>query len=367
MKKLLITTDSFLPRWDGVTRFLYEMIPHLSKDFEITVIAPKFQGLLPRIKAKIVRISLSKIQAGDIYLAKYRPKLIKKYVKKADVIFNQSIGPIGLPAINIAHKLKKPVISYAHAIDWELFSKSVKYFQPIVAIIIKIYARILYNKCSLLAVPSTTVAQELEKIGITTTKNVIPLGVNVNHFVPSRNKAASKRKLNLPEKSFIIGYCGRIAREKNLGTLYQAFQKLSKKYRCKLLIVGEGLQEEKDKLRSKNVILAGQQDNIVPFYQAMDVFVLPSLTETSSLATMEAMACGIPPIVTPVGHLRNYINGDNGFFFPIDDVEKLTKKLRFLIKNKEKREEVAKKARQTAVKKFSWATTARKLRKCLSL
>ena len=369
MKKLLITTDSFLPRWDGVSRFLSEIIPFLSKSYNITIVCPKFPGLLPGMKARIIQLPLSHIMAGDIPLTHYQPKIIRGLVKKADIVFNQSLGPIGYAAIKSAKKFRKPVISYTHSIDWELFSKSVKYCKSLVAFAAKFYVRRLYNKCSLLFVPSTTAAQELEKAGIKIRKVVVPLGVNIKHFLPSRNKAASKKKLNIPENNFVIGYCGRIAREKNLGILHQAFNKINSKYpNTKLLIVGEGLKDETEKLQGKNVIITGKQEYVVPFYQAMDIYVLPSLTETSSLSTMEAMACGIPPIVTPVGHLRDYIqDGENGFFFPIDDVKELTQKIEDLIKNKQKREEIAKKARQTASKKFSWTITARIIKKNLHL
>lgn len=369
MKKLLITTDAFLPRLDGVSRFLTEVIPFLAKDFNITIIAPKFQGLVPALKAKLIQLPLSNIQVGDLKLAELHPKIIKQYIKKADIIFNQSLGPIGYQTIKAAAKLKKPVVSYIHAIDWELFSKSLKYFRRLASIFAKVYVKKLYKKCTLLFVPSTTIAQELEKIGVKTRKEIIPLGVNLKHFFPSRNKVAAKKKLNIPETAFVIGYLGRIAREKNLNTLHEAFKKLEKKYKnIKLLIVGEGLKEEIENLKGDNVILAGSQENVVPFYQAMDVYVLPSFTETSSLSTMEAMACGIPPIVTPVGHLRDYIqDGENGFFFPIEDHIMLAHKIETLLKNRSKREDVARKARQTALEKFSWAATAKKMSKSLSL
>ena len=48
-RKLLITSDAFLPHWDGIARFLTEIIPRLKDDFEITLICPKFEGETPRI------------------------------------------------------------------------------------------------------------------------------------------------------------------------------------------------------------------------------------------------------------------------------------------------------------------------------
>ena len=50
MKRLLITTDSFLPRWDGIARMLSEIIPKLSQKYEITVVAPKFIGKSVKFK-----------------------------------------------------------------------------------------------------------------------------------------------------------------------------------------------------------------------------------------------------------------------------------------------------------------------------
>ena len=49
MKKLLIATDNFLPRWDGIARFLNEIIPRLSEDFDITVVSPNF-GKIPEME-----------------------------------------------------------------------------------------------------------------------------------------------------------------------------------------------------------------------------------------------------------------------------------------------------------------------------
>ncbi len=56
-KKLLITTDCFLPRWDGVARFLSELLPSLKNHFDVTVIATKFQGKIQKFTlVKIIRM-----------------------------------------------------------------------------------------------------------------------------------------------------------------------------------------------------------------------------------------------------------------------------------------------------------------------
>lgn len=73
--------------------------------------------------------------------------------------------------------------------------------------------------------------------------------------------------------------------------------------------MGDGLDSQKAFFKkNEDVILTGSTRNVLKYLQAMDLFVLPSLTETSSLATMEAMACGLPVVVTKVGYLKYYIN-----------------------------------------------------------
>ena len=55
--------------------------------------------------------------------------LIAKAVKNADLVFNQSIGPIGMMAIGEAHKQGVPIATFAHSIDWELAAKSIRHFR----------------------------------------------------------------------------------------------------------------------------------------------------------------------------------------------------------------------------------------------
>ena len=65
-KKLVISTDCFLPRWDGIARFLLEIIPRLSRYYDITVIAPKFEGTLKGFE-KIAEKTNFRILRKDVF------------------------------------------------------------------------------------------------------------------------------------------------------------------------------------------------------------------------------------------------------------------------------------------------------------
>ena len=372
MIKLLIATDSFLPRWDGVARFLNEIIPKLSDEYEITVIAPKFKGQLKEFnKTEVIRIPLSKIHVGDYTPAKFSPGKIIKAVKQADIVWTQTIGPIGMLAILTARFFKKPVAAYIHSIEWELFSKSISpknLFRNSICFFTKAVTRYLYNKCSLLMVPSLEVAEILNWHSIRTKKRIVHLGTDTSKFSPPDNKKAIKKKIGINPEHTVIGFSGRIGREKDLVTLYRAFLRLRKLYdKLILLIIGKGVQELKLMLESKkDIIVVEYAEDIVPYLQAMDIYVMPSLTETSSLSTMEAMSCGIAVVSTPVGYIKDYIKDSyNGFFFNKKNPYELSKKLAVLLDDKKLRAKIGENARKTIIELYNWDKTTKGIEKSL--
>jgi glycosyltransferase involved in cell wall biosynthesis len=120
-------------------------------------------------------------------------------------------------------------------------------------------------------------------------------------------------------------------------------------------------------MKQKNMILAGSKDNVVPYLQAMDIYVLPSLTETTSISTLEAMSCGLPVVVTPVGFIRRYIKeGKNGVFFPKRNSGILARKLNGLIKSESLRQKLGSNARKTVIQKFNWDRTVKGIESALN-
>ncbi len=370
-KNLLITTDNFLPRWDGIARFLLEIIPFLKEYYNITVLAPDFAGEFEGWSGvKVIRLPLF-LTISDLPIARPLRKVIKQEIKKADIIFNQTIGPIGAVTIHLAKRLKKKVISYIHNIEWELVIKSLPNHLIFKKLMIKLSKKIVsyfYNKCHLLLVPFEEVGDMLRWNKITTKTKTVPLGVDTNEFSPPAIKAAAKKRIGLNPADLIIGFHGRLGREKDLPTLFRAFYRLEKKIKhLKLLVVGEGLKSIKEQAKKHpHIIMAGQKERVAPYVQAMDIYVLSSLTETTSLTTLEAMACGVPVVCTPVGFVKYYLKeGKNGFLFRKRKSYELFKKLELLITHPALREEMGKKARETVLAGYSWETTFLKTKEIL--
>lgn len=366
MKKLLIATDNYLPRYDGIARFLSEVIPRLSKLFSITVVGPDFGDIEDPVDVKVVRFPVREhITVGDFHPAKVDSSKIRELVKESDVVFVQTIGPIGSRTIRIASSLKKPVSAYIHSIESELVVGAMKgVLKRYAGSIVKRYSRNLYNKCDLLFVPSESVEEILQWQGITAPMEIVHLGIDTQKFSPIKDVGLMRDQLKLPRDAFIIGYHGRIAREKDLMSLFRAFIRLQSKYpQVRLMIVGSGLKEILDVLaQRKGVILVAAKRHVQKYLQCMDCYALTSLTETTSLSTLEAMSCALPVVATKVGFIKDYIfEGANGFLIEKKSPYQLAKKIEFLIHDPDLRKTIGQHARDTVIRKFNWDDTVSKL------
>jgi len=364
----LIATDTFSPRKEGITTFLLKIIPELKTEFKVKVLAPDYHKI--QSTDEVIRLPCFHMQIGDSIPPKFSFRKIWSHVKETDIVFVQSLAPIGVSAIIAGLLQKKKVIVYLHIIEWELMQRGLKHpiFKSVASRFFKQATRFLYNRCELLIAPSGGVAKIYEHNKIKTKKVVVHMGIDTNYFVPCKNKAESKVEIGIEPNRPVIGYVGRLSREKDLATLSRAFSRVKKHYKdCVLLIVGDGIDDIKKIFKNKtDVMMVGETSNVPKYLQAMDVFVLCSLTETSSLSTMEAMSCKVPVIVTRVGYVKNYVvDGFNGYFFDKKDSYSLTKKLEKLLGNPRLRKKIGDNCRKTVQDYFPWKKTSENIKKIL--
>lgn len=365
MKKLVIATDSYLPRWDGISRFLSEVIPYLKKEYDITVIAPDYGKI--KSPVKLIQIPRKKRAEHGFRLAKFRPFSMVKAISKADLVFTQSVGPVSFAGFLVALLLGKKRVAFIHSIEWELVPKVVNgtFWKHYSYYLLRLITKITYSFCNLLIMPSESVVEMFNWRKINTRKSIVNLGTDAEKFKPE-NKNDAKKKLNINTSDIVIGYHGRISPEKNLITLVRAFQRLRKKNKkAVLLIVGEGSETIKA-VAKEGIILAGNQNNVVPYLNAMDIYCQPSTTETTCLSVLEAMACQLPVITSKVGYIKDYIkNKTNGLFFEKTNSYDLFRKIEYLIEKPAERTKLGKAARKTVEENFKWSDTAEKLMRTL--
>jgi len=358
-KKLLILIDTMKPMIDGVSIFLDNTLPYLAKKYDVTIIATGFSDETYK-DAKLITFPIIFHSSTGYGPSKINRKIIRKEVKKCDYILNhESVSAMSASffALKYARTYKKPFFTYLHSIDWELFPETMKiptFIRNISKSSFKIfvswYLRIDNN---IVIVSFPHIRKILENVGVKGKFEVVPIGIPDN-FKPGKSKYKFKDKI-------IIGFAGRLSREKGLEVLLNSFLSLNEKFdNLYLLIVGEGPDRYLFE-NNKNIKVTGfvDQNEVADYLRAMDIFALSSYTEANSISSLEAVRSGVCCVTRDVGAIKDYIkNGQNGFLFKED--EELTEILERLIKDKKLREKIRKNAGES-VSEYSWKNTAKKL------
>jgi len=166
-----------------------------------------------------------------------------------------------------------------------------------------------------------------------------------------------------------IGVVCALRPEKDLGTLLRAFAGVRKTYSgAKLLIVGggpslEGLQAQSRELGlGQSCRFEPANSDVVPWMHAIDIFVLPSLSEALSNSIMEAMACGCCVVASDVGGAPEIvIPHKTGLLFRKGDARDLEAKLLELIEKPALRRRMAAESARRMAERFSLASAAERM------
>jgi D-inositol-3-phosphate glycosyltransferase len=200
--------------------------------------------------------------------------------------------------------------------------------------------------------------------------SVIPCGVNLDMFRP-QDPLASRLKLGFDPQAKIILYVGRFAPLKNLDKLLGAVALLKRQWPgIRLVIVGgDGPDAENFKALERlagqlgvqsQVTFAGrvQQHKLPPYYNAADLLVLPSHYESFGLVVLEALACGTPVAVTPVGAVESILRNDiSGTLIQSTAVEDVAEGIARILSRPAAKKPTAELIRST-VREFSWPRIA---------
>ncbi|WP_265129720.1 glycosyltransferase family 4 protein [Chryseobacterium oranimense] len=168
-----------------------------------------------------------------------------------------------------------------------------------------------------------------------------------NKFNPEKQNAALiadiRRDLKINEGDFVIGYVGRLVKDKGINELTEAWNVLKNKHQnLKLLLVGpieerDAISEESKKIirNDPNIINTGFVLNAAPYFNVMDVFVLPTYREGFPTVSLEASSMKLPVLITKAtGCTESIIEDQTGLFIK-NDSEDIINKIELYIKNPE--------------------------------
>ncbi|WP_456371454.1 glycosyltransferase [Thermodesulfatator atlanticus] len=189
---------------------------------------------------------------------------------------------------------------------------------------------------------------------------VIYNGIPMPARLAPEERKTLRKEFGFSEDDFIVATVGRFDPIKNLPMLLKAIALARKKNKnIKGLLIGDGPEFSKLKNLAKDlglenvVLFTGFRKDATRIVQLADVFVLSSFSEGTSLALLEAMACGLPAVVTAVGgNPEIVIDGITGVLVPSEDHVRLAAAFLLLAENPRLCEEMAKASRKRFEENF---------------
>ena len=202
----------------------------------------------------------------------------------------------------------------------------------------------------------------VERNGFTAARiESVPTGIDAGRFRPG-DRGAMRAKLGLPEDAMLVGIVATLRSWKGHEFLLRAMPSLPRNVH--LVIVGDGPMREvlMEKIKELDlrvgvrVRMAGDQRDVLPWLQALDVFALPSYAnEGVPQALVQAMLCGLPCVTTPVGSISELARDEvTALVVPPRDARALADAIARLVAEPALRAELGTAARRHCVENFSY-------------
>jgi glycosyltransferase involved in cell wall biosynthesis len=189
---------------------------------------------------------------------------------------------------------------------------------------------------------SFQVMEEARDMGLIHDANTVFIGngVNLGKYTHDGSRLRLRQEMGIKPEDQLICWVGRLDQQKGLDILLEAFSWLRPSPSVQLWLAGDGplfahLREQTRRLGALNrVQFLGFRTDIPQLLQAADIFVLPSRYEAMPLSIIEAMAAGLPCIVSDTGENALMIENEvNGLIVPIEDVKSLADAMERLLED----------------------------------
>ncbi len=383
VSKILILTSGY-KRWQNDSQydedFVVVLAKHLSKTYDISVLAPRDGGstrfeVLDDIK--IFRHEQSPF--GNIGLAYgsgivpnlHRNKFLAlllpffllyefgaliRIVKKEhiSIIHAHWIIPQGLLAVLYKKTVNGRVKILATIHGTDIFGLN----NPLMNAI----KRYVLNNIDDLSVVSSAIKEQAIKYGYKKEIYVCPMGVDTTHFTPGQRDETLRSRLKLGED--VLLFVGRLVEKKGIRFLIEALSRIKNEYpEIKLLIIGDGNMRGsmmglcKNLNLTDNVIFLGllPHRDLPRYFATADVFVLPSLSEGFGLVLIEAMSCGTIPIATDLPAFADTIkHGVTGFLVKQANAGEISDRVVHILRARDKLSDMKARVRDYVVRNYDW-------------
>lgn len=363
--RVVYCTDTYPPQVNGVSVVTARTISGLRvRGWQVAVIAPRYPTR-PRLGVKQftdhfeiadLHVELPSVAFPpypDIRLAAPAYRRIARTVQEfqPDLVHCATEFMIGRLGQTAALRAGVPLVSSYHT-DFSRYTEA--YGAPRLRSMVSNYIARFHGRSRRTYTPSEMARADLLGFGV---KDVEVWGrtIDTNAFRPERRDPFFRR-LNGWQHKFVLLHVGRLAAEKGVHKILEAFaiaRALLPPGTVQLVVAGGGPEEAAlRRAAPADVSFLGVLDHkraLPQLYASADAFVFASLTETLGLVVLEAMASGLPVIATPAGGVADHLrDGENGLAFPPYDADKMGHAMVRLVMDRKLRDQLASGARRTA-------------------
>ena len=314
--KICDLTQFYSPLSGGVKRYVHEKIAYIDNyspnDEHVLVVPGEKTELTTHARSHVYSIHSPLLSRTSRYRALLNLRAVEDILERErpDIIESSDPYQIAWKAIASGRALGMPVIGFYHSHFPEAYLRSAAKYLGQTATDATMdfaarYVRNLYNKFEVTLVPSEQLASVLQDWGVENVR-IVRLGVNTEVFnrAPGGDEF-TRISAGVASDQYMLLYVGRLAKEKNTGLLFHAFELLEKRRPgdFHLVILGDGPQRiDLEKLQKQTdgavtwIRYCTDSADLARYYRAADLFVHPGVQETFGLVALESQACGTPVI-----------------------------------------------------------------------
>ena len=238
--------------------------------------------------------------------------------RRPDIVHVATEGPLGWSALSAAQVLRIPVSSDFRT-NFQAYTQhyGLGWLQkPMTA-----YLRKFHNRAACTMVPTERLRTQLQGLGFQRLE-VVARGVDTELFQPGRRSQALRDSWGVKPSDLVLVCVGRLAVEKNLALLIEAFKAVrQQRADARLLLVGDGPMRAELQAACPEALFAGQRsgEDLAAHYASADLFLFPSMTETFGNVTAEALASGLPVVAFDYAAAGQLVQtGRNGLLCPLE-------------------------------------------------
>jgi glycosyltransferase involved in cell wall biosynthesis len=351
--RIALVTDTYAPQVNGVTTVTRRIVRTLEeRAARPAMVAPRYPGDRPPEPGELripsvpfppypaIRLSFPLAARIHAFLDTFGPHLVHVVTE----------GPLGLAGRRYAIRRRLPLVTSYHT-DFPGYCRH--YGAGALEGAVWRWLLWFHTPARLTHTPGESVRAELVRRGLAHAV-VWGRGVDCEWFHDNRDRRRWRRRLEIADDVALVLHVGRLAPEKNIGTLIRSWTAAHEALggRVRFVVAGEGplagLLEARLPWARRLGFL--ERDDLADLYAAADVCVLPSATETCGLVALEAMASGVAVIAGDAGGFREtVVHGVNGLLAPPENAAAFSAHIVRLAMEREVRRGLAAAARAFAV------------------